>query len=400
MDKERDERPPRPSTLISPTQGEAKGTEAEGTNQVSDDEGVEEPKPGMEFATDKEFMAYYKRYTKQQGFSVIIQRTKREADESAKYLTIGCARGGKYHPSRSNISRSRPTTKTDCMARINTHLVKSVWVVTTVEIAHNHSTFSLQKFRFFRSYKCLDEYSQMILDFNERASIRMNNNFGAIVADARGDFQEKDCRNFMNKARQLRLGKGGGDALIDYFKRMRLINDVDEDLRIINVFWTDARSRATYEYFGDVITFNTTYLTNKYGIPFAPFVGVNHHGQSILLGVDLISSEDTATFVWLFRTWLQCMDDRAPKAIITDQDRAMKSAIALKYDQGDNASLQELYNERSFWVPTYLKGLFWASMSITQRFESMNAFFDGFVHSGMTLKEFVDQFDNASRKKV
>ncbi|XP_041011271.1 uncharacterized protein LOC121255041 [Juglans microcarpa x Juglans regia] len=30
----------------------------------------------------------------------------------------------------------------------------------------------------------------------------------------------------------------------------------------------------------------------------------------------------------------------------------------------------------------------------------MNAFFDGYVHSGTMLKEFVDQFDNALRKKV
>ncbi|XP_018852838.2 protein FAR-RED IMPAIRED RESPONSE 1-like [Juglans regia] len=30
----------------------------------------------------------------------------------------------------------------------------------------------------------------------------------------------------------------------------------------------------------------------------------------------------------------------------------------------------------------------------------MNAFFDGYVHSGTTLKEFVDQFNNALRKKV
>ncbi|KAF5445781.1 hypothetical protein F2P56_034805 [Juglans regia] len=442
--------------------------EAEGTNEVSND-GVEEPKPGMEFATDKELMAYYKRYAKQQGFGIITQRTKREADGSAKYLTIGCARGGKYHPSHNNISRPRPTTKTDCKARINAHLVKGVWVMTTVEIAHNHSTVSPQKSRFFRSHKCLDEYSQRMLDLNDRAGIRMNKNFGALVVDAGGfenlDFQEKDCRNFIDKARQLRLGKGGGEALTDYFKRMRLINDgfvsvvdVDEDLRIRNVFWADARSRAAYEYFGDVITFDTTYLTNRYSMPFAPFVGVNHHGQSILLGVGLISSEDTATFVWLFRAWLQCMDDRAPKAIITDQDRAMKSAIALvfpntrhryclwhilrklleklgshsqfnnglktsilssiydsqscaefeekwgqliqKYDLGDNAWLQGLYTERSFWVPAYLRGVFWAGMSTTQRSESMNAFFDGFVHSGTTLKEFVDQFDNALRKKV
>jgi hypothetical protein len=39
--------------------------------------------------------------------------------------------------------------------------------------------------------------------------------------------------------------------------------------------------------------FDTIYLTNRYDIPFALFVGVNHHGQSILLGVGLISKEDT-----------------------------------------------------------------------------------------------------------
>ena len=48
------------------------------------------------------------------------------------------------------------------------------------------------------------------------------------------------------------------------------------------------------------MAFDTTYLTNKYDMPFAPFVGVNHHGQSILLGCGLVSNEDTITFVWLF----------------------------------------------------------------------------------------------------
>jgi hypothetical protein len=42
-------------------------------------------------------------------------------------------------------------------------------------------------------------------------------------------------------------------------------------------------------------------------MPFAHFVGVNHHGQSILLGTGLILNEDTDTFVWLFNSWLRCM---------------------------------------------------------------------------------------------
>ncbi|XP_042978818.1 protein FAR-RED ELONGATED HYPOCOTYL 3-like [Carya illinoinensis] len=39
-------------------------------------------------------------------------------------------------------------------------------------------------------------------------------------------------------------------------------------------------------------------------------------------------------------------------------------------------------------------------MSTTQRSESRNAFFDGYVHAKTNLKKFVDQFDNALRKKI
>ncbi|KAF5474356.1 hypothetical protein F2P56_006261 [Juglans regia] len=442
----------------------------EGTTVVEDDEvRVEAPRSGMEFDSMKDLTAYYKQYAKQEGFGVRIQRTRKDDEGRPVYVTVGCARGGKYNPTNNNISKPRPTTRTDCKVRVNATLSKNdKWVLTTVENVHNHITVSPKKTRFLRSHKHLDEYSQRILDLNDRADIRMNKNFYSLVVDAGGfenlQFQEKDCRNFIDKARHLRLGKGGGEALNQYFRRMRDRNDgfvssmdLDDEGRLRNVFWADARSRAAYEYFGDVVTFDTTYLTNRYGMPFAPFVGVNHHGQSILLGAGLLSNEDTETFMWLFRMWLDCMNGRAPKAMITDQDRAMKSAIAIvfpetchryclwhimrklpeklgshaqfnaglktdlqtalydshtsgefeeswgqvisKYDLHGNKWLQSLYEERSFWVPAYLKSVFWAGMSTTQRSESMNAFFDGYVHSGTILKEFVDQFDNALRKK-
>ncbi|XP_022856932.1 protein FAR-RED IMPAIRED RESPONSE 1-like [Olea europaea var. sylvestris] len=39
-------------------------------------------------------------------------------------------------------------------------------------------------------------------------------------------------------------------------------------------------------------------------------------------------------------------------------------------------------------------------MSTTQRSESMNAFFDGYVHSKTSLKQFVEQYERALRSKV
>ena len=48
-------------------------------------------------------------------------------------------------------------------------------------------------------------------------------------------------------------------------------------------FWVDATSRKDYKIFGDVVSFDITYTTNKYKMPLASFIGVNNHFQSILL---------------------------------------------------------------------------------------------------------------------
>ncbi|XP_075499375.1 protein FAR1-RELATED SEQUENCE 5-like [Primulina tabacum] len=277
-------------------------------------------------------------------------------------------------------------------------------------------------------------------------------------------FIEKDCRNYIDKVRKLRLGEGDAAAIQAYFSKMQSFSpgfffsfDLDDEGRLKNVFWADNRCRQAYKEFGDVVTFDTTYLTNKYDMPFAPFVGVNHHGHSTLLGCGLLSNEDTETFVWLFRIWLECMEFEAPQGIITDQDMAIQNAIEVvfpkskhrwclwhilkklpekfgyhcqkasilssvhklvyesqsadefkhgwfsmldMYELKNNDWLIGLFRERSRWVPCFLKTSFWAGMSTTQRSEGMNAFFDGYVHSKTSLKQFVEQYERALRSKI
>ena len=71
-----------------------------------------------------------------------------------------------------------------------------------------------------------------------------------------------------------------------------------------------------------------------------------------------------------------------------------------KYDLADHDWLRNLYDERHRWVPCFLKQHFWAGMSTTQRSESMNAFFDGYINSMTTLQQFVHQYDNALQHKA
>lgn len=78
--------------------------------------------------------------------------------------------------------------------------------------------------------------------------------------------------------------------------------DLDEDCHLRNIFWADAKSKVTSKEFGDVITFDLTYLTNKYYMSFYGFIEVNHHCQSTLFGFGFISREDIDTYIRLFKS--------------------------------------------------------------------------------------------------
>ncbi|KAF5466393.1 hypothetical protein F2P56_016319 [Juglans regia] len=300
---------------------------------------VDEPKVGMTFSSAEEILSYYMKYGKQEGFGVCKRNSKQDDDGNVRWFTLVCVREGTSKSKAANVLKPRQTKKIGCMARINVTMNnESVYTLTKVNLEHTHIC-SLGKIRHFKYFKKVDARVAKRLEINDEAGIRMSKNFKSLVVEAGGydklSFGEKECRNYIDKARQLRLRVGGVEALCNYFQEMQKKNpdfyfsiDVDHDMRLKNVFWEDARSRAMYESFGDVITFDTTYLTNAYKMPFAPFVGVNHHGQSILFGCGLISNEDAHTFEWLFKSWLKCMKDQPPSAIITDQDKAMQIAIA------------------------------------------------------------------------
>ncbi|KAJ6389625.1 hypothetical protein OIU77_027865 [Salix suchowensis] len=223
-----------------------------------------------------------------------------------------------------------------------------------------------------------------------------------------------------------------------------------------NVFWIDYRSRAAYGYFSDVVIFDTTCLLNKYEIPLFAFVGINQHGQPILLGCGLLVDETLETYIWLFRAWLTCMLGRPPQTIITEQCKAMQSAIAevfprahhrfclsrvvhrifdnlgtlpdyegfqrtlnvaihdsLKVDEfemawedmiqrfgiADNECLRACYEDRERWAPVYSKDTCFAGISTLLKDGSIR-FFNGYVNQQTTLKEFFDMNEIIFTKEV
>ncbi|XP_020151542.1 protein FAR1-RELATED SEQUENCE 5-like [Aegilops tauschii subsp. strangulata] len=102
----------------------------------------------------------------------------------------------------------------------------------------------------------------------------------------------------------------------------------DEEDRVENIFWVDGAARKAYvEAYHDCISFDTTYMTNMYNMPFALFIGINRHGQLFMLGCGFVRQEMASSFDWLFETFLEAMNGIAPTNIITDQDIAMAQSI-------------------------------------------------------------------------
>ncbi|XP_024164125.1 protein FAR-RED IMPAIRED RESPONSE 1-like [Rosa chinensis] len=261
----------------------SKSLENDQENEV--EEIMQVPSVEMSFDSIDEAYDYYRKYGKQLGFPV-RKRTSRKGDDGiTKYITISCGRAGKFKSKSSNSLKPHPSVKTDCKTLIR--LGKSLdgkWKINSTKLEHNHG-LSLRKSRYFPVNRELSSSIKRRLELNDVARIGLNKSFNSIVVEAQGyenvPFLEKDARNHIEKFRRLQLKKGDAIAIQTYFLDLQAKNasffyaiDINEKSRLRNLFWAYARSRAAYQEFGNVVTFDTTYLTNKYEIPFAPFVGV------------------------------------------------------------------------------------------------------------------------------
>ncbi|KAL2928418.1 Protein FAR-RED IMPAIRED RESPONSE 1 [Bienertia sinuspersici] len=332
------------------------------TNEEVDDI-VPPPEIGMNFKTWGDVETMYKRYGKQQGFGVSRWKAANDSKGVRCRMTWTCECWGtrdiKKNKERRKISkemgiggssvvekpkvRKRKSKKCDCKAYLyaGVNVVSRFWEIRNVTLEHTGHTPIPSDSRLVKEYRMHHFTSNMrrrLLNDVE-VGVPINQIHDSLARERDGlenmPITEKDMRHVADKERKLKLEEGDAMALMAYLDRMRRDNKdfyysvrVDATAVLQDVFWVDARCKAAYEEFGDVVCFDTTYMTNDYELPFANFVGVNHHGQTILFGCALISHEDIETFSWVFRQWLLCMGDKAPGAILTDQAAAMIRPIA------------------------------------------------------------------------
>ncbi|KAF3683319.1 60S ribosomal protein L30 [Capsicum annuum] len=91
-----------------------------------------------------------------------------------------------------------------------------------------------------------------------------------------------------------------------------------------------------FKIYGDIVSFDTTYRTNKEYQPLALPIGLNNHRKMVIFGAAFLYEESTESFEWLFNAFFRIMSADKPQIIFTAQDPAIVAAISLDcYDEGE-----------------------------------------------------------------
>ncbi|CAL5049526.1 unnamed protein product [Urochloa decumbens] len=416
------------------------------------------PKLGVDFDSAQEAFDFYNMHSWEIGFGIRYGRSYINTSGYTSRLDIECACSGVDN--RTNRAR---TIRTGCAAMIRLHRTDDDgWYISRVHMQHNHAmSVGCGEKRQWRSHSRIDPLTRELIQ-----NLRMNNvsitKVWSIVSGVHGSpysapFRKQDVRSVCAAIAHESMD-GDMRKTLEVFAHLRRQDDsfvyeidVDDMGRLRSLFWCDGYSRLQYGAFGDAVTFDTTYRTNLYNMPFGIFVGVNNHFQSIIFGGIFLREETIQAFEWAFRTFIAVMGDRPPSTILTDQCHQMKVAISstmpgtkhrwckwhvlrkakeyigrsyskhetfkqefhglvsemmpvpeferrwdelmTKHNLRTNKYLQRAYHYRAMWAKPFFSKIFCAGMTSTQRSESANHMLKGYVRRSSPMHHFIGQFE-------
>ncbi|XP_050235415.1 protein FAR1-RELATED SEQUENCE 5-like isoform X2 [Mercurialis annua] len=398
-------------------------------------EGPSTPHEGMEFDSEHSARIFYNSYARRIGFSTrvsVYQRSRRDASIICRQIV--CSREGfRRKATDHKFKRHRTITRVGCKAQLTVKkLTSAKWAVTKFIKQHNHELVPPDKVHCLRSHRHVSGPARSLIDTLQAAGMGPSGVMSVLIRESGGinnvGFTKVDCQNYMSHTRQRTLG-AGAQVVFDYLRQMQADDPAfffavqgEFDNYSGNIFWADANARMNYTYFGDTVIFDTTYRTNRYRVPFAPFTGWNHHGcHPISITTDqdrIIRAAVLQVFpatrhrfcIWnIFKEAQERLsevyqshpsfDMDFQKCInmtdTVDEFESCWESLIQKYDLRDSEWFQSMYDARQQWVPVYLRDTFFGDMSMLQGSDSIHSYFDGYINASTNIQGLIKQYEKA-----
>ncbi|XP_028124371.1 protein FAR1-RELATED SEQUENCE 5-like [Camellia sinensis] len=362
------------------------------------------------------------------------------------------------------IKNPRSETRTNCKAFMHISFKRdlSKWIVSKFDSNHNHPLHLPQCTHLMPSQRKVYDAQGINIDIADESGISLKASHDLISAIAGGKefvgFTREDQKTYLRAKRQRNLQYGEAGSLLRYFQQQVAENPyfyyaikLDVDEMITNIFWADHQMITDYGLFGDAVSFDTTFRTNKEYRPLALFCGFNHFRMTVIFGAALLYDETAESFEWLFETFLDAMSGKKPVSFFTDQDQAMAKAISQimpevfhglctfhlmqnalkhlgylfksgskfssdlkaciydyenehelietwnslidKYNLQENEWMKRTWRKREQWAHVYMKWVFTGGMRSTQLSESLNGTLRGYLKGDHNIVQFFTHFN-------
>ncbi|TVU35741.1 hypothetical protein EJB05_17644, partial [Eragrostis curvula] len=379
------------------------------------------PSQGTTFRSAEEAREYYNLYSWEIGFGIRNGRSRKNTKKYRTKVEYACSCEG------FDSDPNAKSCRVGCKAMIRLLRTEDHgWYVSRFIEEHNHP-FS-ETYAENKQWPSHGDIDPITRDFIRR--LRENNvsigrvcNILGVSDGSSGQTIRKEavrsvCASLARESIKDDIGKTL--RLLDEMKKndpgMEVRYQVTKEGRIRSMLWCTGKNRLDYARFGDVITFDTTYRTNLYNLPFGLFVGVNNHFQSVIFGGVLLTNEKISDFEWAFSEFVAIMGGKPPVTILTDQCQAMDAAIRTtlpetkhrwcskvferewkrimkRYKIQKNEYIRRLYRKRAKWAKPYFMDVFCAGMTSTQRSESANHMLNSFIQRSAPMHLFVRKFN-------
>ncbi|KAF7811845.1 protein FAR1-RELATED SEQUENCE 5-like [Senna tora] len=446
----------------------------EGTSNIASNDNLDmdwKPKLGMEFDNVEEAWTFWKEYGAKMGFGVRKSYTnKSKKDGSIMTVRFLCCKEGlRAKDKRDHLTKNpRQETRTNCKVRMGITNVNGIFRIYDLIEDHNHILHIPKTTPMLASKRKISKVQANEIELVEDSKLQQRLSHELLNGHVGGrdnlGYTYLYQNNYLQTRRQKSLMYGEAGCLLRYFQEELLVNpsfyhayQMDNEEQITNIFWADARMLLDYGYFGDVISFNTTFCINNAHRPLAIFSGFNHFRGVVVFGAALLYDETKTSFKWLFETFLKANLQKKPQTIFTDQDEVMAQALhevmpevchglctwhltqngikhlgnlmkhethflrdfmtcmhgydeeaqfeaawrrlLLDYNVQENAWITSIYTLKEKWAACYMKRALTLGMQSTKHSESLNADFKRCLKPNIDIIQFFKHFERVVEDK-
>jgi hypothetical protein len=248
---------------------------------------AKESEVGMRFKTREEAYHFFKLYARKTGFAVKKDTAYTSRPTGVLYKQVFVCNKSRKSVVNDDPGRKRRSNiipQTECKVLVRLKLESNEWKIIAVHLEHNHDLApSIWLVRFMRCHKYMSPGEKRFITILQNSRVpprKVMSIFRLLRGHLRAvGFDAKDITNLKSAENKTHVNKDIDELVALFKERQRNIPgfyyalQTDGDGTVRSVFWTDAVGRSTYKIYGDYVSFNTTFSTNVYDMPFAPIVG-------------------------------------------------------------------------------------------------------------------------------